>query len=326
MFIDYAKIELQAGNGGKGIVSFHREKYIDKGGPSGGDGGKGGDIVFVTNTNLHTLQDIRYRRLYKAKNGQSGGPNKRTGKSGENLIIEIPCGTVIKEEASSKIIVDMVEDNHSHIVCEGGIGGKGNHHFKSSTQQTPRFSQEGTKGDHLKVELELKVLADVGLVGLPNAGKSTLLSVMTTAKPKIADYPFTTLQPHLGIVKYGEYQSFVMADIPGLIEGASEGKGLGHQFLKHIERNKILLFLIDILEENPQETFDKLKKELETFNDTLMDKPTLVVRTKLDTTQDPKKLSQWNNFSEEYIDISSVSNSGLDNLKDRLVSFLSSSI
>ena len=156
MFIDYAKIELQAGNGGKGIVSFHREKYIDKGGPSGGDGGKGGDIVFVTNTNLHTLQDIRYRRLYKAKNGQSGGPNKRTGKSGENLIIEIPCGTVIKEEASSKVIVDMVEDNHSHIVCEGGIGGKGNHHFKSSTQQTPRFSQEGTKGDHLKVELELK--------------------------------------------------------------------------------------------------------------------------------------------------------------------------
>ena len=326
MFIDYAKIELQAGNGGNGIVSFHREKYIDKGGPSGGDGGKGGDIVFVTNSNLHTLQDIRYRRLYKAKNGQSGGSNKKTGKSGEDLIIEIPCGTVIKNQASNKVIIDMVEDNHSHIVCEGGVGGKGNHHFKSSTQQTPRFSQEGTQGDHLKVELELKVLADVGLVGLPNAGKSTLLSVMTTAKPKIADYPFTTLQPHLGIVKYGDYQSFVMADIPGLIEGASEGKGLGHQFLKHIERNKILLFLIDILEENPQETFDKLKKELETFNDTLMDKPTLVVRTKLDTIQDPKTLDQWDSFSEEYIDISSVSESGLDNLKDRLVSFLSSSI
>jgi len=326
MFIDYAKIELQAGNGGNGIVSFHREKYIDKGGPSGGDGGKGGDIVFVTNSNLHTLQDIRYRRLYKAKNGQSGGSNKKTGKSGEDLIIEIPCGTVIKDQASNKVIIDMVEDNHSHIVCEGGVGGKGNHHFKSSTQQTPRFSQEGTQGNHLKVELELKVLADVGLVGLPNAGKSTLLSVMTTAKPKIADYPFTTLQPHLGIVKYGEYQSFVMADIPGLIEGASEGKGLGHQFLKHIERNKILLFLIDILEENPQEIFDKLKKELETFNDTLMDKPTLVVRTKLDTIQDPKTLDQWDSFSEEYIDISSVSESGLDNLKDRLVSFLSSSI
>ncbi len=242
------------------------------------------------------------------------------------MIIEIPCGTVIKDQASNKVIVDMVEENHCHTVCEGGAGGKGNHHFKSSTQQTPRFSQEGTKGSHLKVELELKVLADVGLVGLPNAGKSTLLSVMTTAKPKIADYPFTTLQPHLGIVKYGEYQSFVMADIPGLIEGASEGKGLGHQFLKHIERNKILLFLIDILEQNPQEVFDKLKKELETFNDTLMDKPTLVVRTKLDTIKDPKTLDQWNTFSEEYIDISSVSESGLDNLKDRLVSFLSSSV
>ena len=230
MFIDYAKIELQAGNGGNGIVSFHREKYIDKGGPSGGDGGKGGDIVFITNSNLHTLQDIRYRRLYKADNGQSGGSNKKTGKSGDDLIIQIPCGTVVKDQASNKVIVDMVKENQSHIVCKGGIGGKGNHHFKSSTQQTPRFSQEGTKGEHLKVELELKVLADVGLVGLPNAGKSTLLSVMTTAKPKIADYPFTTLQPHLGIVKYGEYQSFVMADIPGLIEGASEGKGLDISF------------------------------------------------------------------------------------------------
>jgi len=326
MFIDYAKIELQAGNGGTGIVSFHREKYIDKGGPSGGDGGKGGDIVFSTNSNLHTLQDIRYRRLYKAKNGGSGGPNKRTGKSAENLVIEIPCGTVIKNAKSSKVILDMVEENQTHIVCEGGIGGKGNHHFKSATQQTPRFSQEGMPGNHLTVELELKVLADVGLVGLPNAGKSTLLSVMTTAKPKIADYPFTTLQPHLGIVKYGEYQSFVMADIPGLIEGASQGKGLGHQFLKHIERNKILLFLIDILDDNPQDTFNKLKKELHTFNDTLMDKPTLVVRTKLDTIQNPETLDQWKGFSEEYIDISSVSKSGLDNLKDRLVSFLSSSL
>tara|TARA_Y100000385_G_scaffold275746_1_gene320542 strand:+ start:6221 stop:7198 length:978 start_codon:yes stop_codon:yes gene_type:complete len=325
MFIDYAKIKLQAGNGGTGVVAFHREKYIDKGGPSGGDGGKGGNIIFLTNPNLHTLQDIRYRRLYKAESGKSGGANKRTGKSGEDLIIQVPCGTIIKDLNTQKIVVDMVEENEQHIVCKGGMGGRGNFRFKSATQQTPRFSQEGIPGESLQVELELKVLADVGLVGLPNAGKSTLLSVMTTAKPKIADYPFTTLQPHLGIVKYGEYQSFVMADIPGLIEGASQGKGLGHQFLKHIERNRILLFLIDILEPNPQDVFDKLSNELSSFNQTLMDKPRVVIRTKRDTVQEVKKLENWENFSHEYIDISSVSNDGLDVLKDKLVSFLSSS-
>lgn len=325
MFIDYAKIRLRAGNGGAGIVAFHREKYIDKGGPSGGNGGRGGNIIFSTNPNLHTLQDIRYRRLYKAENGNSGGANKRTGKSGEDLIIQVPCGTIIKDINTNNIVIDMVKENENHVVCQGGIGGRGNYNFKSSVQQTPRFAQQGISGEELHVELELKILADVGLVGLPNAGKSTLLSVMTTAKPKIADYPFTTLQPHLGIVKYGEYQSFVMADIPGLIEGASQGKGLGHQFLKHIERNRILLFLIDILEPNPQDVFDKLSNELSSFNKTLMDKPTLVVRTKRDTMDEAKNLENWKNFSEEYIDISSVSNTGLDILKDRLVSFLSSS-
>jgi len=325
MFIDYAKIRLRAGNGGAGIVAFHREKYIDKGGPSGGNGGRGGNIIFSTNPNLHTLQDIRYRRLYKAENGKSGGANKRTGKSGQDLIIQVPCGTIIKDLNTNNIVIDMVKENENHIVCQGGIGGRGNYNFKSSVQQTPRFAQEGISGEELHVELELKILADVGLVGLPNAGKSTLLSVMTTAKPKIADYPFTTLQPHLGIVKYGEYQSFVMADIPGLIEGASQGKGLGHQFLKHIERNRILLFLIDILEPNPQDVFDKLSNELSSFNKTLMDKPKLVVRTKRDTMDEAKNLENWKNFSEDYIDISSVSNTGLDILKDRLVSFLSSS-
>ena len=325
MFIDYAKIRLRAGNGGAGIVAFHREKYIDKGGPSGGNGGRGGNIIFSTNPNLHTLQDIRYRRLYKAENGNSGGANKRTGKSGEDLIIQVPCGTIIKDINTNNIVIDMVKENENHVVCQGGIGGRGNYNFKSSVQQTPRFAQQGIPGEELHVELELKILADVGLVGLPNAGKSTLLSVMTTAKPKIADYPFTTLQPHLGIVKYGEYQSFVMADIPGLIEGASQGKGLGHQFLKHIERNRILLFLIDILEPNPQDVFDKLSNELSSFNKTLMDKPKLVVRTKRDTMDEAKNLENWKNFSEEYIDISSVSNTGLDILKDRLVSFLSSS-
>ena len=322
MFIDYAKIELQAGNGGNGAVAFHREKYIDKGGPSGGDGGRGGNIVFQTNTNLHTLQDIRYKRMYKAKNGQSGGSNKRTGKSGEDLIIQVPCGTIIKSIESKSIIKDLVKEDESHIICQGGIGGKGNFHFKSSTQQTPRFAQEGVKGQKLSIELELKVLADVGLVGLPNAGKSTLLSVMTTAKPKIADYPFTTLQPHLGIVKYGEYQSFVMADIPGLIEGASEGKGLGHQFLKHIERNKILLFLIDVEEKNPNEVYNQLLDELVNFNKDLLDKDRIVVRTKIDTISEDAD-ERWSSFSEEFIDISSVSNTGLNSLKDKLVSFLS---
>ena len=307
MFIDYAKIRLRAGNGGAGIVAFHREKYIDKGGPSGGNGGRGGNIIFSTNPNLHTLQDIRYRRLYKAENGNSGGANKRTGKSGEDLSIQVPCGTIIKDINTNNIVSDMVKENENHVVCQGGIGGRGNYNFKSSVQQTPRFAQQGIPGEELHVELELKILADVGLVGLPNAGKSTLLSVMTTAKPKIADYPFTTLQPHLGIVKYGEYQSFVMADIPGLIEGASQGKGLGHQFLKHIERNRILLFLIDILEPNPQDVFDKLSNELSSFNETLMDKPTLVVRTKRDTMDKAKNLENWKNFSEEYIDVSSVS-------------------
>jgi GTP-binding protein len=322
MFIDYAKIRLRAGNGGAGIVAFHREKYIDKGGPSGGNGGRGGNIIFSTNPNLHTLQDIRYRRLYKAENGKSGGANKRTGKSGEDLIIQVPCGTIIKDVNTNNIVIDMVKENENHIVCQGGIGGRGNYNFKSSVQQTPRFAQQGISGEELHVELELKILADVGLVGLPNAGKSTLLSVMTTAKPKIADYPFTTLQPHLGIVKYGEYQSFVMADIPGLIEGASQGKGLGHQFLKHIERNKILLFLIDILEKNPQKTFDKLKNELGSFNDTLLSKPILVVRTKLDIMNNSKDLMQWDNFSNDYIDISSVANIGLDILKDKIIASL----
>ena len=322
MFIDYAKIELQAGNGGNGAVAFHREKYIDKGGPSGGDGGRGGNIVFQTNTNLHTLQDIRYKRMYKAKNGQSGGSNNRTGKSGEDLIIQVPCGTIIKSIESKSIIKDLVKEDESHIICQGGIGGKGNFHFKSSTQQTPRFAQEGVKGQKLSIELELKVLADVGLVGLPNAGKSTLLSVMTTAKPKIADYPFTTLQPHLGIVKYGEYQSFVMADIPGLIEGASKGKGLGHQFLKHIERNKILLFLIDVEEKNPNEVYNQLLDELVNFNKDLLDKDRIVVRTKIDTISEDVD-ERWSSFSEEFIDISSVSNTGLNSLKDKLVSFLS---
>ena len=274
-----------------------------------------------TPTSIHCKTFV-IKECIRQKNGQSGGSNKRTGKSGEDLIIQVPCGTIIKSIESKSIIKDLVKEDESHIICQGGIGGKGNFHFKSSTQQTPRFAQEGVKGQKLSIELELKVLADVGLVGLPNAGKSTLLSVMTTAKPKIADYPFTTLQPHLGIVKYGEYQSFVMADIPGLIEGASKGKGLGHQFLKHIERNKILLFLIDVEEKNPNEVYNQLLDELVNFNKDLLDKDRIVVRTKIDTISEDVD-ERWSSFSEEFIDISSVSNTGLNSLKDKLVSFLS---
>ena len=325
-FLDQSKIYIASGKGGKGCVSFRREKYVEFGGPNGGDGGKGGDIVFVTDPNLNTLIDFRYQQHFKAKKGEDGKGQNKTGANGKDLIIKVPPGTEIYNENKEVLLADLTKTDQKIILAKGGKGGLGNTNFKSSTNRAPRQFTSGEDKQDMYVWLSLKLFADIGIVGKPNAGKSTLLSKISGATPKIADYPFTTLQPHLGIVKYGEYQSFVMADIPGLIEGASEGKGLGHQFLKHIERNKILLFLIDILEENPQETFDKLKKELETFNDTLMDKPTLVVRTKLDTTQDPKKLSQWNNFSEEYIDISSVSNSGLDNLKDRLVSFLSSSI
>jgi len=271
---------------------------------------------------LYKISDTK--RYIRQKNGQAGGSNNRTGKSGEDLIIQVPCGTIIKNLENQTIIKDLIEENESHIICNGGIGGKGNVHFKSATRQTPRFSQEGTKGESLSVELELKVLADVGLVGLPNAGKSTLLSVMTTAKPKIADYPFTTLQPHLGIVKYGEYQSFVMADIPGLIEGASEGKGLGHQFLKHIERNKILLFMIDIEEQNPIDVYNQLMDELVGFNKDLLDKDRLIVRTKIDTASEDVD-ERWSSFPEDFIDISSASNQGLNTLKDKLVSFLSAS-
>jgi GTP-binding protein len=229
MFIDYTKVELYAGKGGSGCISFHREKFVPKGGPDGGNGGNGGNIIAVTNPNLHTLQDIRYSKIYRAKNGTPGSSSKKTGKNGKDIRIEVPIGTVIRNIDRSEIVADLVESDQEFIICKGGIGGRGNVNFKSSTQQTPRYAQPGVGGESGHFEFELKILADVGLVGFPNAGKSTLLSVVSKAKPKIANYPFTTLEPHLGIVKSGEYQSFLMADIPGLIEGASKGKGLGHK-------------------------------------------------------------------------------------------------
>ena len=241
MFVDYTQVELTAGNGGQGCVSFRREKYIPKGGPDGGNGGRGGNIIAKSDTNLHTLQDIRYSRIYKAKNGTAGSSSMKTGKDGEDIFIHVPLGTIIKDLDTGLITAELINKEEEFVICKGGAGGRGNINFKSSTHQTPRYAQPGLEGESGKFEFELKVLADVGLVGFPNAGKSTLLSVLSKARPKIADYPFTTLEPHLGIVKTGDYKSFIMADIPGLIEGASEGKGLGHQFLRHIERNKICL-------------------------------------------------------------------------------------
>ena len=322
MFIDFTVIELQSGNGGAGCISFRREKYIPKGGPDGGNGGRGGNICVLADKNIHTLQDVRYNRMYRAKNGQQGSSNSKTGKDGEDIVIKIPVGTIIKDNKTKKLIADFTEDGQKEIICSGGIGGKGNVSYKTSTRQTPRYAQPGTEGQKGTYELELKVLADVGLVGLPNAGKSTLLSVLSKARPKIADYPFTTLDPHLGIVKYEEFKSFTMADIPGLIKGASEGKGLGHKFLKHIERNKLLLFLIDSSDPDPSQTFETLKNELLSFNKSLSLKPIFLVRTKSDIYSETDD-APWKKIPEYLRDISSVANIGLKELIEVVVKQLS---
>ena len=319
MFIDYAEIVCESGQGGAGRVSFRREKFVPKGGPDGGDGGKGGSVVFIADRNLHTLQDIRYKKSYKAENGDSGASNQKTGKNGQDIRIPVPLGTLISNMNDNSVKADLVSDGQEFVACVGGKGGKGNVNYKSSTRQTPRYAQKGIPGEKKHFSIELKILADVGLVGLPNAGKSTLLSSVSSATPKIDDYPFTTLQPHLGIVKYGEYQSFVMADIPGLIEGASKGKGLGHQFLKHIERTKLLLFLIDTADDNPLENYKLLKKELLNYNPDLDKRKYVILRTKIDTKIDN---DQWSEI-DDYLEISSVSKEGIPELIQHIGSLLS---
>ena len=321
MFIDYTKIELCSGSGGSGCISFRREKYIPKGGPDGGNGGQGGSIYALSDKNIHTLQDVRYNRIYKAKNGEQGSSNSKTGKNGDDIIIRVPIGTIIKNNTSKEIIADFTDEGQKEVICLGGKGGRGNINYKSSTRQTPRYAQNGTAGEKGVFELELKILADVGLVGFPNAGKSTLLSVLSKARPKIADYPFTTLEPHLGIVKYEEFKSFTMADIPGLIEGASAGKGLGHKFLKHIERNRLLLFLIENNDLNPQQTFDSLKNELKSFNASLLLKPIMLIRTKSDITTNINE-SLWNSIPEYLMEISASTNQGLKQLVEKVVNKL----
>ncbi len=315
MFIDFARIQVKAGQGGSGCVSFRREKHVPHGGPDGGDGGKGGDIIVRAERNINTLLDFRYKKIYKSRRGVHGQGSGKHGKGGVDLYIKLPVGTLIKDADSGDIICDLLEDGQEFVVARGGRGGKGNARFVSSTNRAPREWEVGHSGEDKTLELELKLLADIGLVGLPNAGKSTLLSVISAARPKIADYPFTTLQPNLGIVQYKDYQSFVVADIPGLIEGAHEGKGLGHQFLRHIERTRALAFLIDINDEDPVATFHTLYEELETFSKIMILKPFTIVFTKTDIMSEEIDLPVFEK-ARNVIRISSVSGDNIDRLKD----------
>ena len=285
MFVDIAKIHLKAGNGGVGAVSFHREKYVAAGGPDGGDGGKGGDIVFKADSNLSTLADFRYKRKYTAESGQNGGTSRCTGKSAANLVISVPVGTLVKDAETGRIIAD-ISDPEPVVIAKGGNGGWGNQHFATSTRQVPRFAKSGALGEELDVTLELKLLADVGLIGFPNVGKSTLVSVVSEAKPKIANYHFTTLTPVLGVVRISEGSSFVMADIPGLIEGAGEGVGLGHEFLRHVERCRLLLHVVDIScfeGRNPIDDIELINNELSQYSEELADRPQIIVANKCDS-------------------------------------------
>lgn len=314
MFIDYAKIHLIAGQGGSGCLSFHREKYVAKGGPDGGDGGRGGSIILQANKQLRTLQDYSYRRVYKAKRGQHGMGSNKHGRKGQDIVLQIPLGTLVKNAETGEVLADLTKDGQKIIVAGGGRGGRGNARFATPTHRSPREWEVGTPGQDLWIELELKLIADIGLVGLPNAGKSTLLSRISHAKPKIADYPFTTLEPNLGIVSYHDFSSFVVADIPGLIEGAHSGKGLGIRFLKHIERTRALAYLIDITEENPLKIFKILRAELAQYSKLLAQKPFIVVLTKNDILQDEKKLSFPKDIA--VIRISSVRGDNLEQLKN----------
>ena len=318
-FVDYVKINCRAGHGGAGSASLHREKYIDKGGPDGGDGGRGGNITLLGNSNLWTLLEFRFKRHFRAQNGGRGGKSRSTGADGEDIILEVPIGTIAKDDEGN-IIGEVTENGQELIIAQGGKGGLGNWHFRSATRQTPRYAQPGLDGDERQVTLELKILADVGLVGFPNAGKSTLLSAVSAAKPKIADYAFTTLTPNLGIVEYRNHQSFIMADIPGIIEGAAEGKGLGHRFLRHIERNSNLLFLIPADTEDYKNEYEILLNELKKFNPELLDKERILAISKSDMLDDELEAEIKAQLPTDIdtIFISSVSGKGITELKDLL--------
>jgi len=328
-FVDYVKIHVSSGKGGSGSTHLRREKYVAKGGPDGGDGGRGGNIVFVSDKNLWTLYHFKFKKHFKAEQGHNGSKSRSSGANGKDEIIKIPVGTVVKDLESGEILFEPISDNEEKVVVPGGKGGLGNWHFKSSTNQTPKYAQPGLEGHEKQLLLELKVLADVGLVGFPNAGKSTLLSVITDAKPKIANYEFTTLKPNLGIVRHRDFKSFVVSDIPGIIEGASEGKGLGHHFLRHIERNSTLLFLISCESRNVIKEYQTLLNELKNYNRELLDKERIVVISKSDLINQKERLAIRNKLKTnlqkiESHFISAVTLEGVVELKDLIWNKLNS--
>lgn len=329
MFVDKAKILIKAGNGGDGRVSFRREKYAPNGGPDGGDGGNGGNVIFEVSEEMRTLMDFRYKRKHVAENGEAGMGNNSSGKSGQHLYIKVPAGTILRDVASGKAIADLKNPGEKFIAARGGRGGQGNQHFATPTRQTPRFAQPGEKGEEREVELELKLLADIGLVGFPNVGKSTLLSMVTSAKPKIANYHFTTLVPNLGVVDLGDGRSFVLADIPGLIEGAHTGVGLGHDFLRHVERTKVLIHVIDVsgIEgRDPLDDFRKINEELTQYSPKLATKPQIVACNKMDIPEAEENYEKLREVLEaegyELYKISAATRSGIDPLLDRAYNLL----
>lgn len=324
-FLDEAAIHVQAGNGGNGSMHFHREKYVPHGGPDGGDGGIGGDVILRADRTVNTLFTFKRQRRFTADSGQAGGASKMTGRTAKDLVIDVPVGTIVRDQQTSEILADLTEDNQMVVVARGGKGGLGNVHFKTSTNQAPSFAEKGEPGEERWLELELKVIADAGLVGLPNAGKSTLLSVISAARPKIADYPFTTLTPNLGVVDVGDY-SFVAADIPGLIEGASEGVGLGHEFLRHIERTLVIVHVLDASADDPMEAFRQINHELARYDEALLDRPQVIALNKVDllgpdmrSTDLQRRLEE---LEYEVFPISAVTREGVDRLVYRLADLI----
>lgn len=329
MFLDEAKIQVKAGDGGNGCMAFRREKFVPRGGPSGGDGGRGGHVYMESSLKHDTLIQFRYKRIFKAERGRHGEGSNRHGRNGEDLIIEVPAGTVIYDVATAEVLHDFTLSNQKVLICQGGRGGRGNARFASSVNRAPRRVEAGFPGEERFLRLELKLLADVGLIGMPNVGKSTLISRISSAHPKIGDYPFTTLEPNLGVVEYENYRSFIVADIPGLIEGAHLGQGLGLQFLRHVERTKVLLHLVDLSENHagdPRKDFETVTRELHKFNPAILEKPVLLVGSKLDALNDAKRRRKLERLAKaeglELILISSATGTGIEALKHKVAEML----